>query len=233
MVKASTMAGVKRRTKYRKNVAQELDEFPELEEGDLFARVLGSRGGNLFDVESQDGVTALCRLPTRFRKMVWIKRGSYILVVQAADDVEVVNGKGKAKVLFAAKAILMDHQIKHFKRLGQWPEYFMTPDEIEESEQAIVDAEEQEQQQQQQEAEEVPANEKGAEGGTSAGGAADDSEANVQQLSAAEKQARLLERYMYEEESSEGDDLLMPQNRNRAFADSDESDSGDSDESDE
>eukprot|EP00750_Incisomonas_marina_P016725 INCI19308.1.p1 GENE.INCI19308.1~~INCI19308.1.p1 ORF type:complete len:223 (-),score=64.23 INCI19308.1:770-1438(-) len=222
------MAGVKRRTKYRKNVAQELDEFPELEEDDLFARVLGSRGGNLFDVESQDGVTALCRLPTRFRKMVWIKRGSYILVVQAADDVEVVNGKGKAKVLFAAKAILMDHQIKHFKRLGLWPEYFMTSDEIEESEQAIADAEDEEQ-------EEVPAKDTGVEGGDAgdAGGAADEDEANVQQLSAAEKQARLLERYMYEEESSEDDDLLMPQNRNRAFADSDESDSGDSDDSDE
>ena len=197
------MAGVKRRTKYRKNVAQELEDFVELEEGDLVARVLGSRGGNLFDVESQDGVVALCRLPTRFRKMVWIKRGSFIVCVQAADDVEVVNGKGKAKVLFAATAILMDHQVKHLRQTNQWPERFMTEEEQSE---AIATREEQQQSEDQKE-EEVVAPRKG-----SAAGADSEKQSApapvTREVSESEQKARVLERYMYEESSEEDDDDL-------------------------
>jgi len=214
------MAGVKRRTKYRKNVAQELEDFIDLEEGERIARVLGSRGGNLFDVESEDGVFSLCRLPTRYRKMVWIKRGSFIVVVQAAEDVEIVNGKGKAKVLFGAKHILMDHQIKYLRQQGRWPERFMSEKELK---QAEADAEEAEAEAEAEE--EVPAQDKGD---------AEVDEANkpqVKSLTAAETRAKMLEKYMYEESSSDDDDDdLLHRNRNRMVVDSDsESSSGDSD----
>ena len=215
------MAGVKRRTKYRKNVAQELEEHIELEEGDLIAYVLGSRGGNLFDVESQDGVVALCRLPTRFRKMVWIKRGSYIVVNQAAEDVE-ITGKGdsgKAKVLFAAKHILMEHQIKELKRAEQWPDKFLTADEREQlsasKEEELVPSE-------------ATLNDDATENVNT-----DDSPkttSTVRQVSEEEAKARLLEQYMYESETDDEDDLLMVQNRNRQFLDSDD-ETTDSDES--
>ena len=45
------MAGVKRRSRYRKNVeTATLDEMHEPEEGQLICRVVASRGSNLMDV---------------------------------------------------------------------------------------------------------------------------------------------------------------------------------------
>lgn len=47
------MAGVKRRSKYRKQVEDDaLHGFPEPGEGELIVRVNCSRGGNLFEVRA-------------------------------------------------------------------------------------------------------------------------------------------------------------------------------------
>ena len=45
------MAGVKRRSKYRKNVQdQVLHAFPEPQENEAIVKVTGNRGSNLFEV---------------------------------------------------------------------------------------------------------------------------------------------------------------------------------------
>lgn len=50
------MAGVKRRSKYRKNVESDvLDGMPEPGEGELIVRVVASRGSNLMDVSASCG----------------------------------------------------------------------------------------------------------------------------------------------------------------------------------
>jgi hypothetical protein len=112
------MAGVKRRSKYRKNVT---DSFlygdPEPEEGQKIVRVLAPRGGNIVEVRGADGretacgggraqekgrrdgarvvsghthchgfasaqivepsgAQGLCIIPTKFRKLLWVKRGA-------------------------------------------------------------------------------------------------------------------------------------------------------------
>lgn len=45
------MAGVKRRSKYRKHVEEEaLNGFPEPDEGDTVVQTTACRGGNIFEV---------------------------------------------------------------------------------------------------------------------------------------------------------------------------------------
>lgn len=53
-----------------------LTEVPELEEGQRFARVLGSRGKNIHEVQFEDGEDLLVNLPPKFRNLVWVKRGT-------------------------------------------------------------------------------------------------------------------------------------------------------------
>ena len=38
-------------------------------------QVVGGRGNNLHEVESEDGQSYLVSMPTKFRRNVWIKRG--------------------------------------------------------------------------------------------------------------------------------------------------------------
>lgn len=50
------MAGVKRRTKYRKHVeADVFDSLPEPEDGQLIVRMVNSRGANLIEVNAAEG----------------------------------------------------------------------------------------------------------------------------------------------------------------------------------
>lgn len=53
-----------------------ITDIPELEEGQQFARVLGSRGKNIHEVQFHDGAEILVNLPPKFRSLVWVKRGT-------------------------------------------------------------------------------------------------------------------------------------------------------------
>jgi len=47
------MSFQKRKTSYRKGVTSAvLDEYPIPEEGEFIARIIGSRGGNMFEVDA-------------------------------------------------------------------------------------------------------------------------------------------------------------------------------------
>lgn len=52
-----------------------LTDIPELEEGQRFARVLGTRGKNVHEVQFSDNQELLVNLPPKFRSLVWVKRG--------------------------------------------------------------------------------------------------------------------------------------------------------------
>mmetsp|Transcript_30770 Transcript_30770/g.100377 ORF Transcript_30770/g.100377 Transcript_30770/m.100377 type:complete len:182 (+) Transcript_30770:92-637(+) len=118
------MAGVKRRSKYRKHVEEEaLNGFPEPEEGDCIVQTTACRGGNIFEVRGPDGDEALALLPTKFKRLIWIKRGQYLIVSGASDDYETAAGdKGKLKYLI--KNPLNREQVRHLQSVGKWPDAF-------------------------------------------------------------------------------------------------------------
>jgi len=178
------MAGLGRRSHYRKYLTDSvLNDFPEPKssEGERIAQVVGSRGGNLLEIqvapppptndgdegdseESQNNTNSnnkkqpqLALLPTKFRKLVWVKRGDYIIV--GGDETAQKQDTGKAsistedenehqdneniKVRYMVHHILYRDQVKHLKSLGVWPKQFMSADEEVQQQEAMEGEEEQ------------------------------------------------------------------------------------------
>jgi probable RNA-binding protein EIF1AD len=117
------MSGAGRKGNYRKGVTDEvLHGNPVPEEGELVARVVGSRGGNVIEVFCGDNTEGLAVMPQKFRKLVWVKRGDFVIVSGASTDIEVTNGSGAIR--YRVKHILYKDQIRHIKNVGVWPEIF-------------------------------------------------------------------------------------------------------------
>eukprot|EP00743_Colponemidia_sp_Colp-15_P007390 GILK01007983.1.p1 GENE.GILK01007983.1~~GILK01007983.1.p1 ORF type:complete len:146 (-),score=30.42 GILK01007983.1:126-563(-) len=100
----------------RKHVTrQALTSFPEPQDGELIVKVAALRGGNIVDIETQDGIAALARMPSKFNKLIWIKRGDFLIVSMEASatgpSYEVVH-------------ILQKPQVKHLQKNGLWPVAF-------------------------------------------------------------------------------------------------------------
>ena len=151
------MAGLGRRSHYRKHLTDAvLHDLPEPDEslGRRIARVVGTRGGNMFDVvvasstspsssktQTKDDTTTatttlvrtpqLAFLPTKFRKLVWIKRNDFVIVEcgdeeQRSDTThEDHHGKkadgGGSGFRYVICHILYKDQVKHIKSKGLWP----------------------------------------------------------------------------------------------------------------
>jgi probable RNA-binding protein EIF1AD len=123
-----------RRTHYRKHLTDAvLNDLPEPKEYEKVARVVATRGGNQFDIcVANDNTVCLAILPTKFHKLVWVKRGDYVLVAVGADDEAVENEAGTSKnksdkhdeggIRHMISHILYKDQIKHLKSKGLWPE---------------------------------------------------------------------------------------------------------------
>lgn len=91
---------------------------PEYEEqtGDLVGRVMDTKGGHIFSVETEPvGTTADAILPNRFRNVFWIRRGSLVVLRKLPDATE-----------FSIVHILDKKEVKEMKRVGRWPNYFTT-----------------------------------------------------------------------------------------------------------
>jgi len=168
------MAGLGRRSHYRKHLTDAvLNDLPEPDEtlGQRIARVVGTRGGNMFDIvvaplsasrkessrkeqqtdteenenkiildlpPSLDGANSrtqqLAFLPTKFRKLVWIKRNDFVIVqcgeeesTEQQSDQKDAGGSGFRYVI---THILYKDQVKHIKSKGLWPDdpYFVDDD---------------------------------------------------------------------------------------------------------
>ena len=100
------MAGLGRRTHYRKHLTDKvLHDFPIPSHDECIAKVVATRGGNQFDIVvasssslssdknkngTEDATTTttttttrtpqLALLPTKFRKLVWLKRNDFVIV---------------------------------------------------------------------------------------------------------------------------------------------------------
>eukprot|EP00042_Codosiga_hollandica_P058069 m.871284 g.871284 ORF g.871284 m.871284 type:complete len:185 (-) comp59761_c1_seq6:4113-4667(-) len=100
----------------RKYVAQEiLTDFPEPAPPQKIAQILASRGGNLHEYLDQDGLKAICSMPSKFRKNVWIKRGDFVILDPISE-----GDKVKSEIT----SILYADQIRHLKKCSLWPEAF-------------------------------------------------------------------------------------------------------------
>jgi len=109
------MAGLGRRSHYRKYLTNSiLNDFPEpTPPNERIAKVVGTRGSNQFEVvlapEQQqqqqddegnatrtvvsrngnwDKTPQLALLPSKFRKLIWVKRNDYVICSCAEDDAE-------------------------------------------------------------------------------------------------------------------------------------------------
>ncbi|KAG0226562.1 putative RNA-binding protein eif1ad [Mortierella sp. GBA43] len=101
-----------------------LTDLPEIEEGQQFARVIATRGNNVHEVQFPDGREILANLPPKFRSLVWVKRGSYVIIQSAEEE-------DKTKVEGDIVAVLFPDHIKRYKQDGAWPfgDHFSTTDE--------------------------------------------------------------------------------------------------------
>ncbi|EQC32968.1 hypothetical protein, variant [Saprolegnia diclina VS20] len=130
------MSGAGRKSGYRKGVTQDvLYGEPEPVAGELIVQVKSLRGGNLFEVETPTGDKGLAMLPTKYRKLIWIRRGDF-LIVSGADDAK------KGAVNFSVEHILYKDQIKNLKAKDLWPDVFVedeTKREYDESLSALAD----------------------------------------------------------------------------------------------
>jgi probable RNA-binding protein EIF1AD len=129
------MAGLGRRTHYRKHLTDSvLHDLPEPKENERIAKVVATRGGNQFDIlvaESESTTTnnaddvkkntpQLAILPTKFHKLVWVKRNDYILVETGDAEKQENDETG---VRFIISHILYKDQVKHLKSKRLWPEH--------------------------------------------------------------------------------------------------------------
>ncbi|CAH0489990.1 unnamed protein product [Peronospora farinosa] len=119
------MSGSGRKSAYRKGVTKRvLYGDPEPKENELIVRVTALRGTNLFEVVDAQGIQSVTMLPTKFRKLIWVKRGDF-LIVGEGDGGEATTATGKkGAVTSIVVHILYKDQIKNLKQKDLWPVEF-------------------------------------------------------------------------------------------------------------
>ena len=110
------MSGAKRRTKYRKHVTQDFTDSERVpNEGEVYAQVGQSHGGNIFEILTSHGEKTLARLPTKFRKLIWVKRNDFVIVSCATEGYETATG-AVGRVTHSVEHILNSDQVKQLKK---------------------------------------------------------------------------------------------------------------------
>lgn len=157
---AAGMAGLGRRTHYRKHLTDAvLFDLPEPNAAmnERIAKVVATRGSNQFDVKlatrcsaaendgcvSGGGETVLAILPTKFRKLIWLKRNDFVILRHAVEDHTAGghdehdgNGNGNENdedtknvshdsggIRFMITHILYKDQILHLQSKQLWPSH--------------------------------------------------------------------------------------------------------------
>lgn len=137
------MSGLGRRSHYRKHLTESVwNDLPEPTSNERIAKVLGTRGSNQFDLvigpetpasEVLDTTPQLAILPTKYRKLVWLKRNDYVICSCADDDGVDGNTEGREDdggIRYMIKHILYKDQVKHLKEKGFWPKDKIFSDDV-------------------------------------------------------------------------------------------------------
>jgi len=160
------MAGLGRRTHYRKHLTDSIIyDYPEPGDNERIAKVVATRGGNQFDIllpidakdaDAQQPQGQLAILPTKFNKLVWVKRNDFVIVetATAGTDVHVNSDTPKddkdstttavqekasedtGGIRYIISHILYKDQVKHLQSKGLWPAHdkqFANVHDVEES----------------------------------------------------------------------------------------------------
>ncbi|KAI8375895.1 putative RNA-binding protein EIF1AD-like protein [Blakeslea trispora] len=100
----------------KQTTRDQLDQSFEIEGQQQYAKALGPRGNHQHEVELADGTKTLVTLPPRFRNVVWLKRGHFVIIDPTVGVSEKVGGE-IVHVLFLKN-------IKDLKAAGKWPTAF-------------------------------------------------------------------------------------------------------------
>ncbi|CAO3595179.1 unnamed protein product [Absidia cylindrospora] len=103
----------------KKHTAQTLldaDNF-DIQDHQQYARSLGPRGNHRHEVEFVDGSKKLVTMPPRFRNLVWVKRGHFVVVDPSLGTISEKVGGEMVQVLFPK-------HIKALQQEGKWPAEF-------------------------------------------------------------------------------------------------------------
>ncbi|CAH0664160.1 unnamed protein product [Spodoptera exigua] len=107
------MSRVTRRKHVMNEAAWDDDELPK--ENQSIVKVLKSKGNNLHAVITPMGEEYLVSMPTKFRKNIWVKRGTYIVVEPIPE-----GDKVKAEIV----KVMNKNSIKYYKENNVWPKEF-------------------------------------------------------------------------------------------------------------
>lgn len=72
-------------------------------------------------MKAADGTTELTLLPKKFHKLIWVKRGEYVIVQR---DVKAEENEDGVRVRSVIQHVLAKEQVKHLEQQGLWPEAF-------------------------------------------------------------------------------------------------------------
>eukprot|EP01059_Diplonema_ambulator_P030136 TRINITY_DN5049_c0_g1_i1.p1 TRINITY_DN5049_c0_g1~~TRINITY_DN5049_c0_g1_i1.p1 ORF type:complete len:189 (+),score=50.53 TRINITY_DN5049_c0_g1_i1:50-568(+) len=110
------MSGAGRRHRAKHLCEAHNSDVYTLSDGEFVVRLLETRG-NHYHVADQDGATMFVRLPAKFNKVVWVKRGDLLVVVKENEEEDGVIG--------AITHRLSGKQVKQLVRDGLIPEAFL------------------------------------------------------------------------------------------------------------
>ena len=85
-----------------------------------------------------NGDKQLSLLPTKFNKLIWIKRGDYVIVSESEGQFTTSSGKQNG-VSSLIQHILRKEQINHIKKEGLWPKEWNNTEET--AAESVVEAE--------------------------------------------------------------------------------------------
>lgn len=118
------MAGAGRRSHYRKHLTDHvLNDLPVPTSSQRIAQVRATRGGNQFEIWVE-GKEQLALLPTKFHKLIWVKRGDYVIVDKGDDILQELEEENSGGVRFMIAHLLYKDQVKHLVNEGLWPVEF-------------------------------------------------------------------------------------------------------------
>merc|ERR1712166_1249105 len=111
----------------RKHVLQEARESrPEPTDDQSIVQVVAAQGGYLFQVQTSDGKKFLGRMPSRFRDLLWIKNGFFLIADTPPELLDANSEMPEAdteRLQGEILHVLYDDQIRHLKKLDLWPDF--------------------------------------------------------------------------------------------------------------
>jgi len=104
----------------RKHLKEEVWEIPKLEENQKIVKISEVRGNNC-EVEYPNGTKIVCLIPAKFRKAVWIRRGSYAIIDPLKEQDQSAQN---AKIKGILAHLILYEQLKDLMQVDYWPEEF-------------------------------------------------------------------------------------------------------------